>query len=216
LSPLAPVPVPIDDEPDLAPAPESAEFNLAEYVGMLRRHWKLAAVCCVLGLTGAGIHYAITPKAFQAISILQIERRNLSPLGSPQNPWLENYWNMEFYPTQYELLHSRGLAERVVKSLDLMEDAAFNPGAVREGKQGATAEGDEAVLGTLADQLRGGLSVEPVRGTQLVQVSFRASTPSSPPRRPTASPRRSSTWGSRTASPPPARRRPSCRRRSAR
>ena len=36
---------------------------------------------------------------------------------------------MEFYPTQYELLQSRGLAERVVKSLDLMEDPAFNPGA---------------------------------------------------------------------------------------
>ncbi len=153
---------------------------------MLRRHWKLAAVCCLLGLTGAGIHYAITPKAYQATTTIQIERRNLTPLGNGQNPWLENYWNMEFYPTQYELLQSRGLAERVVKSLDLMEDPTFNPGAGRErggaaaGKgsaNAATAEADEAVLGTLADQIRGGLSVEPVRSTQLVQVSFRASSP---------------------------------------
>ena len=30
-------------------------------------------------------------------------------------PWLENLWNMEFYPTQYRLLESRGLAERVVE-----------------------------------------------------------------------------------------------------
>src|SRR6185503_13520762 len=73
--------------------------------------------------------------------------------------------------------------ERVVKSLDLMEDPTFNPGAGRErggaakGSAGASAEGDEAVLGTLADQIRGGLSVEPVRSTQLVQVSFRASSP---------------------------------------
>jgi succinoglycan biosynthesis transport protein ExoP len=185
LSPLAPVPQDLNlDEPEVGTAPES-EFNLAEYVGMLRRHWKLAAVCCVLGLTGAGIHYAITPKAYQATTTIQIERRNLTPLGNGQNPWLENYWNMEFYPTQYELLQSRGLAERVVKSLDLMEDPTFNPAAGRErggnakgsGNAAATAEGDEAVLGTLADQIRGGLSVEPVRSTQLVQVSFRASSP---------------------------------------
>lgn len=187
MSPLAPVPNDLNlDEPEIGAPPES-EFNLAEYVGMLRRHWKLAAVCCLLGLTGAGIHYAITPKAYQATTTIQIERRNLTPLGNGQNPWLENYWNMEFYPTQYELLQSRGLAERVVKSLDLMEDPTFNPGAGRErgtaaaakggANAAATAEADEAVLGTLADQIRGGLSVEPVRSTQLVQVSFRASSP---------------------------------------
>jgi capsular exopolysaccharide synthesis family protein len=174
LSPL--VSVPIDDEPELGAEPES-EFNLAEYVGMLRRHWKLALVCCALGLTGAGIHYAITPKAYQATTTIQIERRNLTPLGNGQNPWLENYWNLEFYPTQYELLQSRGLAERVVKSLDLMEDPAFNPSAGRERERGASAEGDDAVLGALADRIRGGLTVEPVRSTQLVQVSFRASSP---------------------------------------
>jgi succinoglycan biosynthesis transport protein ExoP len=174
LSPL--VSVPIDDEPEVGAEPES-EFNLAEYVGMLRRHWKLALVCCALGLTGAGIHYAITPKAYLATTTIQIERRNLTPLGNGQNPWLENYWNMEFYPTQYELLQSRGLAERVVKSLDLMEDPAFNPGAGRDRERGASAEGDDAVLGALADRIRGGLTVEPVRSTQLVQVSFRASSP---------------------------------------
>jgi succinoglycan biosynthesis transport protein ExoP len=171
-------PVPIDDEAEVAAAagPES-EFNLAEYVGMLRRHWKLAVVCCAVGLAGAGIHYAITPKAYEATTTIQIERRNLTPLSNAQNPWLENYWNMEFYPTQYELLQSRGLAERVVKSLDLMEDPAFNPGAAKEGAHGANAEGDDAVLGSLADQIRGGLSVEPVRATQLVQLSFRAASP---------------------------------------
>ena len=176
MSPLTSVP--IDDEPELDLQPES-EFNLREYVAMLRRHWKLAAVCCAIGLTGAGIHYAITPKAYQATTTIQIERRNLTPLSSSQNPWLENYWNMEFYPTQYELLQSRGLAERVVKSLDLMEDPAFNPGATggRDRVHAPTAEDDDAVLGRIAGQIRGGLAVEPVRNTQLVQLSFRAASP---------------------------------------
>jgi len=167
--------VPFEEEPEPASGRES-EFNLAEYVAMVRRHWKLAAVCCVLGLASAAIHFAITPKAYQATATLQIERRNLTPVGNSETPWFENYWNMEFYPTQYELLQSRGLAERVVKSLDLMEDPSFNPGH-RDGAGGATAEDDEAVLGSLASQLRGGLAVEPVRGTQLVQLSFHASSP---------------------------------------
>ena len=141
-------PLPFEEAPELSTEPES-EFNFGEYFGMARRHWKLAVVCCVLGLAGAGIHYAITPKAFQATATIQIERRNLTPLGNGgQNPWLENYWNMEFYPTQYELLQSRGLSERVVKSMDLMEDPLFNPGAARkEGGHGPTAEDDDAVLG---------------------------------------------------------------------
>lgn len=166
------------EEPAAVAAEPESEFNLGEYLGMVRRHWKLAAVCCVLGLAGAGIHYAITPKAFQATATIQIERRNLTPLGNGgQNPWLENYWNVEFYPTQYELLQSRGLAERVVKSLDLMEDPAFNPGARKEGGHSPTAEDDDAVLGSLAAQVRGGLAVAPVRGTQLVQLSYTASSP---------------------------------------
>jgi succinoglycan biosynthesis transport protein ExoP len=176
LSPLSPVP--FEEETDLAPEADS-ELNLGEYLAMARRHWKLAAAFCLIGLAGAGIHYAITPKEYQATSTIQIERRNLTPLGSAQTPWLENYWNMEFYPTQYELLQSRGLAERVVKSLDLMEDPKFNPGAGsgRDSTGGPTAEDDEAVLGALADQIRGGLSVAPVRTTQLVQISFRSSSP---------------------------------------
>jgi capsular exopolysaccharide synthesis family protein len=168
----------MQEEPDLVPEGES-ELNLGEYLAMARRHWKLAAVCCLIGLAGAGIHFAITPKEYQATSTIQIERRNLTPLGSTQTPWLENYWNMEFYPTQYELLQSRGLAERVVKSLDLMEDPKFNPGvgSGRDSTGGPTAEDDEAVLGSLANQIRGGLSVAPVRTTQLVQLSFRSSSP---------------------------------------
>jgi capsular exopolysaccharide synthesis family protein len=171
--------LPPDEPAGLKPPEPEFELNLSEYVTMVRRHWKLLAVTCLLSLAAAGIHYAITPKQFQASSTIQIERRNMSPVGTGQNPWLENYWNMEFYPTQYELLQSRGLAERVVKSLDLMSDPAFNPGAgpARDGKKGTTAEDDQATLGRLADQLRGALAVDPVRNTQLVRISFQAATP---------------------------------------
>jgi capsular exopolysaccharide synthesis family protein len=146
---------------------------------MVRRHWKLVAVSVFVALVIASIHYFITPKAYMSTATIQIERRNLSPVAGSTSPWFENFWNLEFYPTQYELLQSRGLAERVVKSLDLMNDPSFNPaaGARKEGTGATTAEEDEATLGRLALQIKGGLAVEPVRGTQLVRLSFRSSSP---------------------------------------
>ncbi|HSF38528.1 MAG TPA: polysaccharide biosynthesis tyrosine autokinase [Thermoanaerobaculia bacterium] len=173
-------PLPSLPEPGLAPEAEpEVDFNLAEYWGMVRRHWKLVAATCLTGLAAASIHYAITPPQYAASATIQIERRSLTPVGSAQNPWYENWWNMEFYPTQYELLQSRGLAERVVKNLDLMEDSELNPGAGAR-KDSATrpsAEDDEAVLGLLADRIRGGLAVEPVRNTQLVRLTYRSDNP---------------------------------------
>jgi capsular exopolysaccharide synthesis family protein len=167
------------------PAEPEFELSIAEYIGLVRRHWKLIAVLCVLCISAGVIHYSITPKAYMATATLQIERRGLSPVLGNSNPWLENYWNLEFYPTQYELLKSRGLAERVVKHLDLMNDPVFNPGAASveaarnptAGKGAPTASDDEAVLGQLAERLRGGLAVEPVRNTQLVLISYRSDKP---------------------------------------
>jgi polysaccharide biosynthesis transport protein len=178
LKPLAPLPPP--EELALQPDPEpESDFNLAEYLGMVRRHWKLAAATCVTGLAIASIHYSITPKQYAASATILIERRTLSPVGGAQNPWFENYWNLEFYPTQYELLQSRGLAERVVRSLDLMDDPEINPGAAarQDGAEAPSAEADEAMLGVLADQIRGGLAVEPVRNTQLVRLTYRSKDP---------------------------------------
>jgi capsular exopolysaccharide synthesis family protein len=176
--PAQPAP-PAPEDPGFTAPEKEIELNISEYLAMVRRHWKLVALACLAALIASGIHYTVTPKQYMASATIQIERRNLSPVGSGENPWLENYWNMEFYPTQYELLQSRGLAERVVKSLDLMDNPAFNPGAglARDGRRGTTAEDDQATLGRLADMLRGGLTVDPVRNTQLVRLSFQSPLP---------------------------------------
>ncbi|HEV3077232.1 MAG TPA: polysaccharide biosynthesis tyrosine autokinase [Thermoanaerobaculia bacterium] len=165
------------DELDLLPEPES-EFNLAEYLGMVRRHWKLVAAAALACMAAGAIHYSITPKAYSATATIQIERRSLAPALSTQAPWLESYFDAEYYPTEYKLLESRGLAERVVKRLDLLSDPAFNPGAAgRNASRAATAEDDQAVLGNLAERVRSGLAVEPVRNTQLVEITYRAASP---------------------------------------
>src|SRR5205823_6236177 len=91
ISPVPPMPQEPLEDPGLAPPEAHFELNLSEYLGMVRRHWKLLAVSCLMTLVGAGVHYAVTPKEFQSTATIQIERRNLSPVASNQNPWLENY-----------------------------------------------------------------------------------------------------------------------------
>jgi capsular exopolysaccharide synthesis family protein len=167
----------VPDEPDLQPPPAESEFNLAEYLAMVRRHWKLVAAACVVAVVAGAIHYSITPKAYMAMATIQIERRTLAPALSTQAPWLESYFDAEYYPTQYKLLESRGLAERVVKRLDLAADPVFNPHGARDPNHAPTAEDDQAMIGMQADRLRSGLGVEPVRNTQLVEISYRAASP---------------------------------------
>ncbi len=163
---------------ELVGEPAESEFDIAEYVGMLRRHWRMIAACSITALVLGVAHYSITPKEYMATATVQIERKSAAPVLSEQNTW-DNYWNIEFYPTQYELLRSRGLAERVVRNLDLThsrgERAASDP--TKAPGTPASAADDAAALGAAAQGLLGGLSVEPIRNTSLVRIGYQSKDP---------------------------------------
>ena len=164
---------------ELVSEPAESEFDIGEYVGMLRRHWRLIAACSITALVLGVAHYLITPKEYMATATVQIERKSAAPVLSDQNTW-DNYWNIEFYPTQYELLRSRGLAERVVRNLDLTRSRNGERAAVEPAKAPgapASAADDAAALGGAAQGLLGGLSVEPIRNTSLVRIGYRSKDP---------------------------------------
>ncbi len=154
-----------------AGAGAESTFHIADYLQILRHHWRLIALVTLLALGVGAVRYAITPREYRAETQVQIERRSLSALASTSqnsNPWLESWWNLEYYPTQYRLLQSRGLAERVVKNLRLYEQPGF---------AGGSAANDEAALGSLAAQVLGGLEVTPIPNTQLVVIAYRSRDP---------------------------------------
>ncbi|HEV8631831.1 MAG TPA: polysaccharide biosynthesis tyrosine autokinase [Thermoanaerobaculia bacterium] len=158
-----------------------AEFHLADYIDVLRRRWRLAAVFCAVCGIGGLVHYFVTPRMYQATTTIQIDRRTLSLSTGGDTPWVENWYNLEFYPTQYNLLQSRGLAERVVTDLRLYEDPAFNPAWASwrtSGKRrGGTPDLDAAQLGGLGMRVLGGLEIAPIKNTQLVAINYRSSSP---------------------------------------
>jgi capsular exopolysaccharide synthesis family protein len=169
-------------EPQLDPGEGESEFHLADYLRILSGRWRLIAIVTGLLLALALIQYAVTPKEYRATTLIQIERRVSVPLKAVQDAWLDNWYNMEYYPTQYRLLTSRGLAERVVLNLGLNASTSgvtAKPGAAEAtaATSAVTSDDDERAIGGLASGLLGGLEVNPLRNTQLVEISFRSRDP---------------------------------------
>jgi len=165
-------------DPTLEGTVPENEFHLADYLRIVAARWRLVAIATGLILGYSLLQYAITPKEYRSTTLIQIERRVSVPLKAVQDSWLDNWFNMEYYPTQYRLLTSRGLAERVVLNLGLQDDPLFNPGAAtRAAGTTVTPADDDAAIGGLAQGLLGGLEVNPLRNTQLVEISYRSRSP---------------------------------------
>lgn len=174
---------------EIQPAPAAAEpsfvadeqLDLSKYVVAVRRRWLLLLMCVLISSGYAIVRYSLTPKEFQARTTIQIERKRLSLLALGQAAWMEDWWNMEYYPTQYRLLRSRGMAERVVRDLRLYEQPAFGGGNVKldlsEADSGAMDGATSMHLARLAMSVQGGLEVTPIPETQLVEIIYRSTSP---------------------------------------
>ena len=167
--------------PELEPLDD--EIDLSRWLDALRRHRRLLFVVTATALALSAVQYAITPRLYRATTVVQIERPSTAvSLEEIFGAGGYYFWDAQsFYPTQYRLLSSRGLAERVVRNLRLVDDPAFNP--VRAGLTGGDAEGevtaadDTADLGALARRLLGGVEVKPIKDTRLVEISFVSTDP---------------------------------------
>ncbi|MEM7583291.1 MAG: GumC family protein [Acidobacteriota bacterium] len=160
------------------PADTDDSVDLSKYVNAIRRRWPLLVVCVLLAAAYAFVRYTLTTKEYSSTTTIQIERKRLSLYALGQGGWLEDWWNLEYYPTQYRLLRSRGMAERVVKNLRLYEHPVFT------GRKPATGGGEDSIdasssieLAQLAAVVQGGLTVRPIKETQLVELSFRSPSP---------------------------------------
>ena len=158
------------DEPQEQPA-----FDLAGYWRMAIKHRILILGCFIGALViGAAATMLMTP-IYTAQATLQIDREAARVFTSEDvTPRESMSQGEEFYQTQYGLLRSRSLAERVVEGLGLASsDRALETLGVeappRTGSAAAQAERRRNLaIATLQDNL----SVTPVRGSRLVAVGY--------------------------------------------
>ena len=162
-------------------------IDLREYWHiLLKRKW---TVVLFLGITLLATVFAtllMTP-LYQAVSTLKIDRDTLNVTKLESVTPTETGWDStQFYRTQYELLKSRSLAERVVRDLDLVNNPLFNspkpeqpsdPGLLQAlfgGNNDATqpAGAPESPSAGLAGQLLDSLTVAPIKDSRLVRLKF--------------------------------------------
>lgn len=149
----------------------------------LTTYWRLAVKYrwLILGAfigalaLGAAITLLMTP-VYTARATLQIDRESVRVLNVDDvSPRETATSGEEFFQTQYGLLRSRSLAERVIDSLGLASSDAFieSMGGTpprrgsRSAAEYATAR-REQVIATVMENF----AVSPVRGSRLVGISF--------------------------------------------
>lgn len=161
--------------------PESASTYLAQYWRLVVKHRLLIAGSFVAAVVlGIAATLLMTPK-YTATTTIQIDREAARVLNvdevAPSESMIQGE---EFFQTQYGILRSRTLTERVVDDLGLAGSDSFmeQMGLAAPRREGGTASEQATQRRTAVIRaVQMNLGVSPVRGSRLVAVSFESPDP---------------------------------------
>ncbi len=184
-------PGPLPSEPD-----DEDSIDLRQYWHIIvKRKW---TVLTFLGIVVAAVVTAtlLQTRIYRASLTLQIEQQGARVTRIEEVTPTEPSWDgREFYQTQYELLRSRALAQRVVAQINLGEHPLYKEDPTRQARPGVLASLRTAIGGVeagaapkeapspeerergLVSALLGGLDVMPVRNSRLVNIHFESADP---------------------------------------
>ena len=156
------------------------EIHLAEYWAILVKRRRLIGAAVAIALVVAALLSFIAQPLYRATAVLNVEREKGGPLDIGAGAMSYDWYNPEFLPTQTRLMKSRETAERAVVRMNLLENPEFNPplsGASRKAAKSVSAkdpaDGAQA-LTRAAMRIQGGIETAPIRGTNLVEISYTA------------------------------------------
>ena len=149
-----------------------------------RRKWAIIGLALTVGLLTTLVVFAMTP-IYRASATLLIESQEANVVSIEEVYGVDTR-SQTYYETQFEILRSRPLAERVVDRLALFEQPQFMPHdeapagwrswlPFATSYQPSRPRPDPRVAAV--DKYTESLSIEPVRNTQLVYVRFESPDP---------------------------------------
>jgi succinoglycan biosynthesis transport protein ExoP len=180
--------------------------HLLDRLAAIFRHRRVAGAAFVVVVALTMLQTYSKIPLYRATARVQIQDERTTAVGN-LNASDPMFWqdSEQYYNTQYSILQSRGLAKRVVRKLQLQNHPLFNGTApqsrgplaiVRGARQtlGATVRGlfskeekkatieppapdESAVESGLIGAFLGGVEINPVRSTRLVEVSYVSSDP---------------------------------------
>lgn len=145
-----------------APAPGAAEFNLAALLRILSEWRWLILGCVAIGLAAATTVTLLTTPQYRASVVLEINPPSVQLMENSQAKSGAGGDDKQFLATQYGLLESRSLAQRVAQELNL----ASNPELVPQETDRRTRQ--QIATGVLMQ----GVEVKPTPASNLVTLSF--------------------------------------------
>lgn len=156
-------------------------FDIGEYWRLLLKHRLVILGSLLTALVIGVVVTMLTTPLYTATTRLQIDREAARVLNVEDvTPRESPFGSEEFFQTQYGLLKSRSLAERVVDTEGLATSDAFieSMGVQAPQRGDMTAAQHTQLRRRLAASLvMSGLRVSPVRGSRLVDVSFESPDP---------------------------------------
>jgi len=165
--------------PPPAPGGEAGSMTppiLVQYWTMARR-WKLVIIAIMtLAVLGGVLATLLATPQYTAATQIEISRdqqnvtnvEGLEPEAARQD--------QEFYQTQYTLLQSRSLAERVARQLNLGNNVEFweAHGLANEGSENLD---QRARLAQAANVLLGNVEVLPISRSRLIDIEYTSASP---------------------------------------
>jgi len=151
---------------------ETQEVHLSHYWNIVYKRWKIAVAIVAVVMAGTFLASYLSKPLYLSQVEIQIEREN------PNQLTVDDLFGIaindqEFMQTQYVLLKSRGLADRVIQEHSLLNDPDFYPPGIK-GKSPAEVD---RIRDSMIGALIGGLQVNPVHGTSLVDIAYVGTTP---------------------------------------
>ncbi|MEM8918553.1 MAG: polysaccharide biosynthesis tyrosine autokinase [Pseudomonadota bacterium] len=161
--------------------PHETPILLQYWQAVLRHKTAIASILGACVAFGIIVTLLMTPY-YSSTATIEINREqdkvtNVEGVTSSDNAGQ----NLEFYQTQYSLLESRSLAERVARARNLAANDnffdSFNVDPNNEGLLSGTSNGQSAAersarLEMATELLLDNVSISPIRGSSLVDISF--------------------------------------------
>ena len=104
---------------------DELNIDFRHYIRILRKHrWSIIGLTSLIILLSAFYVYTATP-IYKSTATLLIESKKANVVSIEEIYGFDGA-NAEYYQTQFELLKSRALAEKVIKKLNLQQHPLYN------------------------------------------------------------------------------------------
>ena len=151
--------------------------SVRQYAHMaLKRQWLILSIALVTVVLG-GLHTLLKTPLYSATVRIQIEREPAKILEGGATSPSEAVGATDFLRTQYELLKSRAMAERIVSSLQLGEDEGFlkprDFSLIRSLRSAVAHSGKSgSPVARAVEIVTSNITISPVPGSRVVDLSY--------------------------------------------